>query len=78
MEPLAAPHSPISQRQLGRGRSVHAQAELIRSRQRPPELGSYPCQPLYLVPHHLQPGQPRHPPVSLSSPSLPPYDAYEL
>jgi hypothetical protein len=72
MEPLAGLHSRTSQRELGRRRSVHAQAELIRSRQRPPELGSYPCQPLYLVPHHLQPGQPRHPPVSLSSPPLPP------
>ena len=59
--------------QRGGRRAVRAAARAQGPPGRAPELGPHPRQPLHLVPRHLQPRQPRHPRVSSTALSLPPW-----
>lgn len=62
--------APPRRLQFRRRCALHAQTEPVGPGQRPSELGSHARESLYLVPRHLQPGQPSHSSVFSLYPSL--------
>ncbi|ONM37110.1 Leucine-rich repeat (LRR) family protein, partial [Zea mays] len=69
--PGAGARARASGGQLRGRRALGAAPQPQGPRRRAAELGPHARQPLHLVPRHLRPRQPRHPPVSRCLPTLP-------